>query len=141
MIHQLVYISTIRGDIIAAECDQILRVSRRNNARDGITGLLVVGTTRFLQLLEGPADAVDAAFARIRSDKRHFAAVVLSARDAEARACEGWAMGYVKGGDGADGGDVEATVASLVAPIEDATLRAQFVGFGEVQGGRERRAG
>ena len=60
MLLQLVYISTMRAPVSTAECEEILAVSRRNNARDNISGLLVVGTTRFLQLLEGPPAAVRA---------------------------------------------------------------------------------
>jgi hypothetical protein len=45
---------------------QILETSRRNNARDGLSGLLLLGGRRFLQVLEGPKDALDQAYARIR---------------------------------------------------------------------------
>lgn len=134
MIQQLVYISTIRGPMHGAECDQILRVSRRNNERDGITGLLVVGTSRFLQMLEGPADKVAAAYARIQQDKRHYAAVTLNAREVAQRACAEWSMGYVKAGDTSDSGSLAEAVAKLVEAIDDPDLRAQFVGFGEIQG-------
>lgn len=134
MIQQLVYISTMRHPMIAPEYEEILRVSRRNNARDDITGLLIVGRTRFLQLLEGPPDAVTAAYARIRQDKRHFAAVVIEGREVEQRACPSWAMGYREGGDAPDEGSLADIVARLAEPIGDANLRAQFVGFGEIQG-------
>jgi hypothetical protein len=92
---QLVYISTMRAPVSPAECEAILAASRRNNGRDGITGLLVVGTTRFLQLLEGPPAAVRSAYARIKADPRHYAAVVVSERQVEDRDCPEWAMGYL----------------------------------------------
>jgi hypothetical protein len=50
----------------------ILSDARRNNARDGITGALICRADVYLQLLEGPADAVEAAFARIKRDDRHL---------------------------------------------------------------------
>ncbi len=40
MIRQLVYISSVKGDPGAINPDAILHVSRRNNARSGVTGLL-----------------------------------------------------------------------------------------------------
>jgi hypothetical protein len=43
-------------------------------------------------------------------------------------------MGYVPGGaEGAQGDDLPAIVASLVATIDDPSLRAQFAGFAEIQ--------
>jgi hypothetical protein len=49
----------------------ILLDARRCNARDGITGALIVRGDLFLQLLEGPRNAVEAAYQRIRRDDRH----------------------------------------------------------------------
>ena len=49
----------------------ILLDARRCNKRDGITGALVCRHDIYLQLLEGPADAVEAAYARIARDDRH----------------------------------------------------------------------
>lgn len=50
----------------------ILSDARRNNARDGITGALICRADVYLQMLEGPADVVEAAFARITRDDRHL---------------------------------------------------------------------
>ena len=49
----------------------ILLDARRCNMRDGITGALICRDDLFLQLLEGPAAAVEAAYARIVADDRH----------------------------------------------------------------------
>ena len=56
-LEQLVYISTSRSPshVPQSEIDAILAVSRRNNGRDGLTGLLAIGGRRFLQVLEGPS--------------------------------------------------------------------------------------
>lgn len=86
---QLVYISTAAKDAV---CADILRTSRRNNGRDGITGLLYADGVRFLQALEGPEEAVEAAYARIKTDPRHKAQVVLSRREVEAREFGNWEM-------------------------------------------------
>jgi hypothetical protein len=50
----------------------ILSDARRNNTRDGITGALICRADVYLQMLEGPADVVEAAFARIARDDRHL---------------------------------------------------------------------
>jgi len=56
----------------------ILRVSRRNNPRDGVTGVLVSGEHRFLQFLEGDPAGVERCFWRIRHDARHRDVSILS---------------------------------------------------------------
>jgi hypothetical protein len=132
MILQLVYISTMRVPISPPQCEAILAASRRNNARDNISGLLVVGTNRFLQLLEGPPAAVRAAYERIKTDPRHYAAVVLSERMVEQRDCPGWSMGYVPGG--ADKRvELQRLVERLAAPIANKNVQAQFTGFAALQ--------
>lgn len=79
---QLVYISSAVDKPSSAD---ILAASRRNNARDGITRLLYGDGVRFMQVLEGPDDKVEAADARIKGDQRHRAAVVLFRRAIEER--------------------------------------------------------
>ncbi len=41
-------------------------------------------------------------------------------------------MGYSAGHDAADGADLEAIVTALVAPLENPDLRAQFIGFAQL---------
>ena len=130
---QLVYISTAREPIDQALSEDILTASRRNNRADGITGLLVAGKRRFLQALEGPDDKVRATFARIAADPRHYACVILSERTIDQPQFGGWAMGYDAAGDEGRGDDLKAVVAALVAPLQDASLRAQFLGFVDIQ--------
>lgn len=129
----LIYISTARAPITPEMCQQILAVSRVNNHVDSITGLLVAGQKRFLQALEGPADAVRTAYARIAADPRHFACVVLGERTTDHRMFGQWAMGFSAGRDAGDGADLEAIVAALVEPLDDPDMRAQFLGFAQLQ--------
>ncbi|RST29446.1 BLUF domain-containing protein [Sphingomonas ginkgonis] len=130
---RLVYISTMRRPLDEAECTQILAASRRNNGADGITGLLVAGGNRFLQLLEGPAAVVERCFHRIGRDPRHFAVVTLDRRETSERQCPDWAMGFLPGGCAADGASLGEIVEALVGPIADKNLKAQFTGFAQIQ--------
>ncbi|MFN4130193.1 MAG: BLUF domain-containing protein, partial [Paracoccaceae bacterium] len=61
---------------------------------DGITGALICRDDLFLQLLEGPEAAVEAAYTRIRKDDRHLEVRELLRRDiAEDQRMFGeWAM-------------------------------------------------
>ena len=126
---QLLYISTARLVLTEGELDAILRVSRRRNAAAGITGLLVVGGRRFLQLLEGETDAVDAAFARIKADPRHFAVVVLSDKTVVERIFSAWSMGYRRAEVRTGEPDLRALVSTLTETIDDPSLHAEFAGF------------
>lgn len=126
---QIVYISTARGDV-RVERGHILLTSRRNNERDGVTGLLYDDGVRFLQVLEGEMDRVDATFARIKADPRHRAVVVLSRRPVEAREFGEWAMASLA--PGVEASEVMARVGRLVSGASD-TVRATFEGFARVR--------
>ncbi len=70
----------------------ILIDARRCNARDAITGALICRDDLYLQLLEGPAEAVEAAYDRIRRDDRHIEVRPLTRRLTEDRLFGAWAM-------------------------------------------------
>lgn len=133
---RLCYISSARTPINASMLDQILAASRRNNRVVGVTGLLVAGGRRFLQLLEGEEAAVRATFARIHKDPRHFACVVIDQRQIAGRQFAHWDMGLVDPDD-ANG---RRLLAETVAAIDDPDLRAQFDGFFKIHGGQRSAA-
>ena len=134
---RLCYISSARVPIDDAMLMSILTVSRRNNRAAGLTGLLVAGCKRFLQLLEGDETAVRDTYQRIRRDPRHFATVVIDERAISVRQFTGWDMGLVRpGGDDDD----QAALSEIVAAIDDPNLRAQFQGFLAINGGQRAAA-
>ena len=71
---------------------QILGNAQRNNARDDITGSLICREDMYLQLLEGPEAAVEAAYARIVRDDRHVEVTRLVVAPVEKRLFAAWAM-------------------------------------------------
>lgn len=91
---QLCYISTARPNVDWDAVDDILAVSRRNNAAVRVSGLLLFNGKRFLQLLEGPQVAVEERYARILKDSRHFAVVKLSECTIDEREFGGWDMAF-----------------------------------------------
>lgn len=88
-LRQILYAS-VCGD--GVDLDDILQQSRHNNAVDGITGLLWADGGHFLQVLEGPADSVATAYARIAADTRHRDIRILSDRSVDAREFGYWSM-------------------------------------------------
>ncbi|TKD50065.1 BLUF domain-containing protein [Sphingomonas baiyangensis] len=127
---QLVYISTATPGQPSNAIDTILAASRRNNARDAITGLLYADGKRFLQALEGPEAAVEAAYARIKADPRHRAAVILSRRTIDAREFGEWDMAYRAPGNDAAG---FMSRISLLARDASPSVRATFESFAETR--------
>ncbi|AQR72467.1 BLUF domain-containing protein [Sphingomonas sp. LM7] len=127
---QLVYVSSVNPNAPSADPTAILAASRVNNQRDGITGMLYSDKSRFLQALEGPADKVEAAFARIKADTRHRAIVILSNRTIDAREFGDWEMAHRT-----PGADAELFIArvSRLAGNAAPDVRATFEGFAKVR--------
>ena len=127
--HRLLYISTAREPITPEMLDDILRTSRRKNAARGVTGLLIAGGSRFLQVLEGEEAVVHETYARITGDPRHFASVVLHDAETSGRTFANWAMGSVPGGNAPAAMTTQDALDALLAPITDPALRGYFDGF------------
>jgi len=127
---QLIYVSSINPKTGGVDPAPILVMSRRNNARDQITGVLYSDGLRFLQVLEGPEEAVEQAFKRITRDTRHRAIVVLSRRTTHRREFGDWQMAHRTPGEDADA--FVARVGKIVARASD-DVRATFQGFAEVR--------
>lgn len=96
MIYQYVYTSLTLHPLKDAGLTEILNVSRTNNTRDQLSGLLIAHEKRFLQVLEGPEPAVKACYARILSDKRHTLVRMLSHGTVNARVFPTWRMGFAR---------------------------------------------
>lgn len=129
--HQLIYISTARSPMDDQELREIMDVSVRNNSAVDVTGLLVVGGNRCLQVLEGPTQAVFATYDRIRADERHFACVLLSSLSISERAFGNWSMA-LQSGARPTSDSLVGMVEELTSEMTDLNLQAQFRGFAEL---------
>ena len=92
---RLVYVSRISDAArldLAAAVHQILKVSRANNAKAGVTGMLLTHGGFFLQTLEGADHAVQATLQRVSHDPRHASVKVIGTDFCTARAFGRWAM-------------------------------------------------
>ena len=89
---QVLYVSTSTSPPRQAVVDEILHQSRHNNALESVTGLLWVRRDRFLQVLEGPDEAIALTFERIVKDTRHRDVEVLVDRDLDQREFGSWSM-------------------------------------------------
>jgi hypothetical protein len=90
----LVYVSASYKLMTDDDLRAILEVSRRNNARDGITGMLLYRDGYFIQALEGEEEAVNATYAKIARDPRHFNCLVVYRNTIQERSFTSWSMGF-----------------------------------------------
>lgn len=127
---QVIYISTAVGQAAISDAAEILATSQRNNARDGLTGLLYSDGKRFLQALEGEEETISRALSRIEKDPRHRAIVILSDRDVDAREFGNWSMAHRA--PGMDAEKFLQRVGDLVATASP-QVRATFTGIAEVR--------
>jgi hypothetical protein len=88
----LIYTSEMTGSM---DFMDILEVSRANNERDGITGVLLFCNNNVVQCLEGSREAANKTYARIVQDKCHQKPLVVNYRMLSTRLFSKWSMGYV----------------------------------------------
>lgn len=134
---QLAYISTRHPGMDDGEVERILSVSRLNNRRDGITGVLLFNGQRFLQMLAGPAPAVEQCYARIVRDSRHRALVQLGSKTAAARVFARWAMACQRTDCHAPDRRLAQVdqVESMLAGV-DRRIADHFIGYARLTGSR-----
>ena len=74
----------------------MLEQSRRNNPRQGITGILCCNSEQFIQVLEGGRDEVCELYNTIARDPRHLQVRILVYEEIAERRFGGWTMGQVE---------------------------------------------
>lgn len=90
----IVYASTATQPFSGEDLGELLTISRNNNDRLGLTGMLLYRSGRFLQVLEGPESAVKERMDVIGDDPRHTAVRVLLHENLDSRQFPDWTMGY-----------------------------------------------
>ncbi len=94
MEHCIVYFSSSVGLFQEEDLSIILRQSRRNNVRSGITGVMLCVRGSIIQVLEGEKEIVEALYKRIEQDQRHKEVTRVLNRPIGQRLFADWAMGY-----------------------------------------------
>ena len=70
----------------------ILEISRLNNKKTGLTGSLIYRSDLYFQFLEGPPDAVDETYRKIKLDTRHSGIHKIYENITDRRLFASWAM-------------------------------------------------
>jgi len=92
MLSQLVYVSKRAGHCQEQDIEQILESSVRNNQQSDVTGVLLYSKDRFLQCIEGEYRTLNALYARIKEDERHYDATMIALTPIPKRAFPSWQM-------------------------------------------------
>lgn len=78
---------------------EIAEVSARNNASEGLTGILIERQGLFLQVIEGPGPALERVFERICRDRRHTSLTLYDYAEIRSTAFPAWSMRYLASDD------------------------------------------
>jgi hypothetical protein len=90
----ILYMSRAVHPLSDQELQALLAQSRRDNARNGITGILFYSHGKIAQLFEGEDAIADALFARIARDGRHSHVVKHVDKPITARSFADWSMAF-----------------------------------------------
>ena len=96
MLVRLLYASRAASPLTEGVIGEILEQSRRNNPRQGITGILCCNSEQFIQVLEGGRDEVCELYNTIARDPRHLQVRILVYEEIAERRFGGWTMGQVE---------------------------------------------
>jgi hypothetical protein len=131
-VRQIIYFSTAADAQDARSIGGIASISYAHNARDSITGILVAGGHRYLQVIEGETDAAEAAMERIRRDRRHIGVTVLVDRSIAKRSFADWSMSFRGEPEYDDFSTLAEMVEQLRAKVADRKLRLQVDCFAQL---------
>lgn len=93
---RLIYRSTSTDEVPSNEdLQDLAEVAVKNNQRDGITGLLLLSGSTFLQVLEGPSQKLSELFQRISRDPRHHKIELVQFQPVSESYFEDWDMRLV----------------------------------------------
>lgn len=92
---RLVYLSTACTPFTSADLAELLRLAREHNQRHEITGMLLYRDSNFIQILEGPEQAVrDLYQQHIARDPRHGDLQLVLEEETDNRLFDQWSMGF-----------------------------------------------
>lgn len=92
--HHIIYLSWATTPFTEAQLQGLLTRAQRRNTELAVTGILLYGNERFLQVLEGEAEVVEEVYAQIRQDARHHNILTFANKPVAKRAFPEWAMGF-----------------------------------------------
>ncbi len=120
--HRMIYCSQATTDFSGDDLVDLLDVARARNEAVGLTGMLLYSSQSFLQVLEGPRDALEATYARIAADPRHTNLRLLADVEVDAPLFDDWSMGFEHVDDEDLSEELPGFTAAFVYPLVNPDL-------------------
>jgi hypothetical protein len=92
--HHIIYLSWASAPLTDDQLQELLRVARRHNKQLNVTGIMVYGNERFMQVLEGEEATVRALYEHIKLDARHHHVIAYADKPITHRAFAEWTMAF-----------------------------------------------
>jgi hypothetical protein len=92
MLCRLIYASDVATPFDFGDLQAILAKAQQNNPALDITGLLVMVSQRFLQVIEGPSENVNLLYRKISRDPRHGNCSLVEFGPVPTRLFDDWSM-------------------------------------------------
>lgn len=119
---RIVYCSQATQDVSPEDLVALLELSRRNNERVGLSGMLLYCSQSFLQVLEGESAALDRTYDRIIADSRHTNLRKLMDAEVPAPLFPDWTMGFEHVDDEELAEDLDGFTAATTYPLVNPDL-------------------
>jgi hypothetical protein len=119
---RIIYCSQATTDVSPDELVALLELSRANNERAGLSGMLLYSSQSFLQVLEGEEEALTATYARILTDDRHMNLRMLLNTDVAAPMFPDWTMGFEHVDDEELADDLDGFTPATMYPLVNPDL-------------------
>lgn len=94
--YHLIYSSVPTKTLNDAELEMLLAICREENKKHDVTGMLVCFADNYIQLIEGPEEAITRLYQNIVIDARHERVITLKEGYIKERFFPDWAMGFDK---------------------------------------------
>jgi len=93
----IIYMSSATQLLGNDELLELLKISRKNNEKKSLTGMLLYGEGAFVQVLEGEDETVDSTYEVIKADPRHKSIIQIISGKLDRRIFPNWSMGFKAG--------------------------------------------
>jgi len=92
--HHIIYLSQATRPFSDDELAKLLTQARQDNARQNITGALVYGGERFMQIIEGEEATLAMLYAKLLQDGRHGQVFKFADKAITQRSFADWSMAF-----------------------------------------------
>jgi hypothetical protein len=123
---QIAYFSTAAEPQTAELVHGILVTARIFNRRHAVSGMLVAGGNRYLQVIEGEDELLKRLYSAIRRDRRHLAITTLLDRAIMDRSFADWSMAFRREPALGQFDSFPHTLRYLTEQVSDPALRRQI---------------